>query len=196
MGNLGEYGWLGDNDSVWASAGSIALVSGLDPEAALQIVAPNEPDRPADGIYYRFDWPNHLAPVVASQKPGWTLLVQSDGHILTDKVLVPSLSHEGTMVAFTENVNADCGFVLAREGTVTRAFDPWDEQRGGLGFGGLAVGPPMPEESDPRLAPADNPLRRAHQLIELLTGIRLTKDDLAATDGLTYRLAPIFRGYS
>lgn len=193
MTALGTYPWILDNDSVHAGAGCLAMVRDTAPEAALELVAPGEPTVSADGIYERFDWPADVAPVVALPKPGWTLLVQSIGHFLTDTVTVEPLSRSGEVVSLTSNVNLKSAFVVARDGAIRRQFDPYDPDSGGLGFGGSAVGEPLPDESDPRLTSPDETvgLVRGYQLIELLTGIRLSKADVNGTAGRVYRPAPL-----
>lgn len=191
---LGTYPWVLDNDSMHAGAGCLAMVRGTDPETALELVAPGEPTVPADGIYDRFDWPEEVvAPVVALQMSGWTLLVQAMGHVLTDTTTVEHLSRRGEVVSLTSNVNLKSAFVVARDGTIRRQFDPYQPDFGGLGFGGSAVGAPLPDETDPRLTAPDEKvgLVRAYQLIELLTGIRLGKTDVNETAGRVYRLAPL-----
>jgi hypothetical protein len=113
------------------------------------------------------------AGVVTIEPNGWHGI---DGRVAED------LSRDGSYAAFFWNVNAQMTFVYAQNGVVVRELDPL------LYDGGSEA---LPEEKDlpfPRGdAKASTPRRAALALLDLLTGVRVTRPWLLDVPRPTYR---------
>lgn len=173
------YAWTETAMSIMSSGACVALIRGCPPARALAVLVPS----PATEIgsaeamrewAYRQDYRHYGTAVEAGDRDGWTLVVEINGFQATRRELLETLARDGEAVVIYRNVNAVSSFAYAKNGTVIREFDP-------LIFHDGQIGAPLPQEAG---IPFGNqsgdlhPMRNAFTLMERLTGIRLTEQDL------------------
>jgi hypothetical protein len=114
--------------------------------------------------------------IVTIEPNGWHGV---DGRVATD------LSRDGSYAAFFWNVNAQMRFVYARNGVVVREFDPLLYDEGEQAAPALAEERDLPFPRDDSLALT--PRRAALALLDLLTGVQVTRPWLLEVPRPTFR---------
>ncbi len=185
MEDWSRYSWLDEDDSDVVMAACLGVAVGGSREAVLRAFAAED----ALGVMTLADaWTtsesdsgNDVVQVAAVDRGVAT--IEPNGWHGVDSRVAADLSQYGSYAGFSWNVNADMTFVYAQEGVVVREFDP-------LLYGDGQDGQALPEERDlplPRGEDALTPRRAALALLELLTGVQVTRQWLLEEPRPTYR---------
>ena len=183
-----DYLWFAERYPDLADAFCLTLVRDLAPAEVLRRMGTRETTR-LTGVadvcrhYYASEAPRGHPPllVAATIIDGWTLAVEPNGFQGVTDAIVTSLSLGTKMVSLFRNVNAVSRFCWAEDGKVRLGFEPlFPTSREGSDANGLAelmqrVGFDLREGLD---RDWEHHIEAAFALMEHVTGVRLTSEDL------------------
>ena len=186
-----DFRWLSDDDSPLGRNFCLSFVRGAAPAEVIErlggtqtvdIVGASQlheaaalvqlrPDVYEDGVFHT-DRVTGLVLVAASNVGEWTMIVEPNGYLCTDRAVIGVLSRGGEQVTFYFNENTSPSFTWARDGVALVEFIPDDaaERMGTL--------PDALDDALNELGFGDEYDELSHErtlaLMERLTGVRVT----------------------